>query len=197
MRLHRLAVAATAVLLLVGVSACSSSGSDGTASKGTSTTASSGGSDSDGGSDSPGGTVKAVEVCPMVDAAAVTALGLSGAGQASDYDGPPGTAVGVCSFGSVTDETGTLVVQVETKSEGAVVDPLLIVLKNATQTAPVAASKPAGAKVYDVAVIPGGGGVGTSVAWEGGGHVVVAARTGDNVDVAQLETIVAGVVAKL
>ena len=127
----------------------------------------------------------------------MTALGLSGAGQSSSYDGPPGTAVGVCSFGSVTDETGTLVVQVETRSKGAVVDPIMIVLKNATQTAPAAASRPSGAKVYDVAVIPGGGGVGTSVAWEGGGHVVVAARTGDNVDVAQLETIVAGIVDQL
>jgi hypothetical protein len=35
------------------------------------------------------------------------------------------------------------------------------------------------------------------VAWEGDGRVVVAARTGNNVDVAQLENIVAGIVDQL
>ena len=133
----------------------------------------------------------------MVDEAAVTAMGLTGPGEPSDRVGPPGVATGVCTFGSIIDETGALVVQVESKSKDAVVDPIMAVLKGASQTAPTAASKPSGAKVYDLAVIPGGGGVGTTVAWEGDGHVVVAARTGNNVDVAQLENVVAGVVEQL
>ena len=130
----------------------------------------------------------------MVDPAAVTALGLSGPGESSDRVGPPGVAIGVCTFGSIIDETGALVVQVESKSKDAPVDPLMAVLEGASKAAPTAASKPSGAKVYDLAVIPGGGGVGNSVAWEGEGRVVVAARTGNNVDVAQLENIVAGIV---
>ena len=200
MRLPRFAIAATASLLL-GVSACSSSDSSDSASKASTTTAPSGDSSGDSSGNSSdkgsGGSVTAVEVCPMVDPAAVTALGLSGPGESSDRVGPPGVAIGVCTFGSIIDETGALVVQVESKSKDAPVDPLMAVLKGASQTAPTAASKPSGAKVYDLAVIPGGGGVGNSVAWEGDGRVVVAARTGNNVDVAQLENIVAGIVDQL
>jgi len=190
MRLSRLALAVTASLLVVGLAGCSSSDSSDSAAASSTTSAG-------GGSGAAGGAVDAVEVCPMVDEAAVTALGLSGPGEPSSYDGPPGTAVGICSFGSIVSDAGMLVVQVETKSEDAVVDPIMTVLKNATETAPTDASQPSGAKVYDIAVIPGGGGVGRTVAWEGDGHVVVAGRTGDNVDTAQLETIVAGVVDQL
>lgn len=197
MRLPRFAIAATASLLLLGVSACSSSDSSDSASKASTTTATSGDSSGNSSEKGSGGSVTAVEVCPMVDPAAVTALGLSGPGESSDRVGPPGVAIGVCTFGSIIDETGALVVQVESKSKDAPVDPLMAVLKGASQTAPTAASKPSGAKVYDLAVIPGGGGVGNSVAWEGDGRVVVAARTGNNVDVAQLENIVAGVVDQL
>ena len=191
MRLYRLAVATTASLLLLVAGACSSSESTST------TTAPSGGSSSGSSGKDTGGAVKAVEVCPMVDAAAVTALGLSGPGEPSSYDGPPGTAVGICSFGSVIDDSGALVVQVETKSKDAVVDPIMTVLKNATQTVGTTAVGGSDAGIYDIAVIPGGGGVGKTVAWQGGGHVVVAARTGDNVDAAQLGAVVAGVVDKL
>jgi hypothetical protein len=197
MRLPRFAIAAAASLLLLGVSACSSSDSSDSASKASTTTATSGDSSGNSSEKGSGGSVTAVEVCPMVDPAAVTALGLSGPGESSDRVGPPGVAIGVCTFGSIIDETGALVVQVESKSKDAPVDPLMAVLKGASQTAPTAASKPSGAKVYDLAVIPGGGGVGNSVAWEGDGRVVVAARTGNNVDVAQLENIVAGVVDQL
>jgi hypothetical protein len=194
MRLPRFAIAATASLLLLGVSACSSSDSSDSASKASTTTATSGDSSGNSSEKGSGGSVTAVEVCPMVDPAAVTALGLSGPGESSDRVGPPGVAIGVCTFGSIINETGALVVQVESKSKDAPVDPLMAVLEGASKAAPTAASKPSGAKVYDLAVIPGGGGVGNSVAWEGEGRVVVAARTGNNVDVAQLENIVAGIV---
>ena len=190
---RQLVLATAAALLLVGATSCSSGDDSSTA---TSTTAERSSSDSGSGSSaasSSSGKVTAVEVCPMVDAAAVTALGHSGAGEASSYDGPPGTAVGVCSFGSVMEDAGALVVQVETKGKDAIVDPIMTVLNNATGTEPAAAATPSGAKVYDVAVIPGGGGVGTTVAWKDDSHVVVAAQTGDEVAVAQLEAIVAGV----
>ena len=190
---RRLVLATAAALLLLGAASCSSG--DDSSSTSPTTTASSGGSGADSGASA--GTVKAVKVCPMVDAAAVTALGHSGAGEASSYDGPPGTAVGICTFGSLTDDTGALVVQVETKGKDAIVDPIMTVLDNATQNGPTAAATPSGAKVYDVAVIPGGGGVGKTVAWKDDNHVVVAAQTGDDVQVAQLEAIVAGVVDQL
>lgn len=195
----------TAILLLAGLLAlgagCSSS-SDDTASGGGASTTAAGASDAGGSSDKGGDNgsesqaVKAPDVCPDVDTAALSEAGVPTTGEATSYPGPPGTAIGVCTFGTLVDPKGAVVVQVENKSKDAIVDPLLTVLKNASQEAPTAASQPDGAKVYALALIPGGGGVGKSVAWESDEHVVVAAQTGESVDPAPLEKIVAGIVDK-
>lgn len=199
MKITRPTVVMLAAAVLVLGAGCSSSSDDTASGGGASTTAGGASASASTGSGDGGGSQKvtAPDVCPQVDASAVAALGMPATGEPSSYPGPPGTAIGVCSFGSIASEQGILVVQVENKTKDAIVDPVLTVLKNAVQEPPTAAASPEGAKVYSLAVIPGGGGVGTTVAWESDEHVVVAAQTGEKVDVANLEKIVAGIVDKL
>ena len=197
----------TAILLLTGLLAlgagCSSSKDDSAAGGGATTTAATGGAGDDGSSDKggangdEGGSPKAPDVCPDVDTAALEAAGVPTTGKASSFPAGPGAALGVCTFGGIADPKGFVTVQVAIKPADSTIDPVLTVLKAAVKTPPTDATKPAGAKVYDLAAIPGGGGIGKTVGWENDRYVVAASQTGENVDPAPLEDIVAGIAGKL
>ena len=181
--------AVVALVLVLAGAGCSSgeSSSDG----GTSTTAAerSGPDDS-----TSAGSPEPVSVCPLLDEADLATVGVTGPGKPTERVGPPGIALGACSWGSI--DTELLVVQVESRGADIIVDPLAGATK-AAKSAPKPASQPAGAKVIDIALLPSGGGTGTSVVADQGSELVVVSRFGDDVDVPALEALTAKVVDAL
>ena len=180
-----------AVLLLAGAGCSSSNSSD---AGGSTTTTAAGDKGSDSPETSGKDSLQPVSVCPLLDAADLATVGVSGAGKPTERTGPPGVALGACTWGSI--DAGMLVVQVESRGDGLIVDPLETLL-GAAKSEPKPASQPDGAKIYDVALLPSGGGTGTSVAVESGTQLVVVSRFGDNVDVPALEALTSKVVGSL
>ena len=183
----------SAALLLAG---CSSSDSSSDSSK-SSTTASD--SDSSGSSDSATSGPDSVDACGLADPALISALGVTGEGEATDRggkNGPPEIAWNICTWGSLTETSGLVTVQVLTEGPDAVVNPLEILLNSSGGNAPAATPVDVGTggKLYDFALVSGGGGVGKTIGFDAGNSQLVAvSQTGDAVDVAALTALAQGV----
>ena len=187
----------SAALLLAG---CSSSDSSSDSSK-SSTTASD--SDSSGSSDSATSGPDSVDACGLADPALISALGVTGEGEATDRggkNGPPDIAWNICTWGSLTETSGLVTVQVLTEGPDAVVNPLEILLNSSGGNAPAATPVDVGTggKLYDFALVSGGGGVGKTIGFDAGNSQLVAvSQTGDAVDVAALTALAQGVYENL
>jgi hypothetical protein len=182
-----------AVLLFAG---CSSSDSSSDSSK-SSTTASD--SDSSGSSDSATSGPDSVDACALADPALISALGVTGEGEATDRggkNGPPDIAWNICTWGSLTETGGLVTVQVLTEGPDAVINPLEILLSSSSGDGPAATPVDVGTggKLYDFALVSGGGGVGKTIGFAAGTDQLVAvSQTGDSVDVADLTALAQGV----
>ena len=186
-----------AVLLFAG---CSSSDSSSESSK-SSTTASD--SDSSGSSDSATSGPDSVDACALADPALLQALGVEGEGEALDRggeNGPPDVAWNVCTWNApivaADDPINIVTVQVLTAGPDAVVNPLEILLSSSSGDGPAATPVDVGTggKLYDFALVSGGGGVGKTIGFAAGTDQLVAvSQTGDAVDVADLTALAQGV----
>ena len=183
-------------------------GSSGTAADATTTApdgdaaSSDGSSRSDGPDSSDAGTrgedAPALDACALADPAQVQALGVTAEGAVEDRPGGEGITWVTCRWGNLTDETGVVYVQVLTEGADAVVNPLDILLSTAggDDAAPVDVGTDG--KLYEFALIAGGGGVGRTIAFTADGNRTVAvSRTGADVDVAALTALAQGVATNL
>jgi|GEM_PF-1189790 len=203
-----LIVGCAAVLVLSG---CSSSGSsdssDTSASSGNSGNTDAGNTDAgntDAASTDASGTApKGVDACALADPSLIAALGLTGTGEPTDRggkNGPPDIAWNVCTWGSLTEDSGVVTVQVLTAGPDAIVNPLEILLNNSGSDSPAVTSVEVGtdAKLYDFALITGGGGVGKTIGFKTDkSQLVAVSQTGADVDVAALTALAQGVASKL
>ncbi|MEX0768694.1 MAG: hypothetical protein WD029_09500 [Microthrixaceae bacterium] len=190
-----------AILLLVG---CSSSGSsdspDTSASSGSTDESSTDESSTDESSTDESSTApKSVDACALADPNLISALGVAGEGEATDrggQDGPPDIAWNVCTWGSLTDDSGLVTVQVLYEGPEAVINPLEILLSNSGGSSPPATPVEVGSdgQLYDFALITGGGGVGKTIGFMADERQLVAvSQTGEDVDVAALTALAQGV----
>jgi hypothetical protein len=192
-------IAAITVLLGVVVTAC---GSDEPAVAPTSSTAEAGGSDRDTTTTAAGDAGRSVAALPDDPCALLTAddvealLGASvpgSPGVSSTTEGGPQFVS--CGWGSVTDENGMVSLMASVPSEDLGIDFLQTVASAATQRTPVEVGDEG--ELLDVFLLPGGGGVGTSVLFRKDGLSVLVGRSGDGADPTVLETVAANVASRL
>jgi hypothetical protein len=190
-----------AVLLALSVGACGgddssddASGSSTTSPEAT-TTAGDGTGDAGGTSGAPEG----VDACALADEAQVQALGVNATGEDESRPGGEGITWDTCRWGTLTDETGVVTVQVLTEGPDSVINPLDILLSSAGgEKVPTSVDVGTDGQLYEFALITGGGGVGRTIGFTADGDRTVAvSRTGEDVDVAALTALAQGVAANL
>ncbi len=174
------AVALAATLAGCGSSGSSSSESAAPSAAAPSSVASSAGSGASAGSPSPSTSV--ADVCSALTPAQVQAvLGYASGGQGGGGGGSDAFGLAYCTWGS-PEKGALLALQVFTP--GAVQDPLSLLVGSLPGEPTPVAGLPDG-KQYAAGIMPGGGGVGSTVTWTGDGRQYALGMVASNLTAEQ------------
>lgn len=190
--MRRMIVATASALVLV-LAACSSSASSSKPTTTTEITTTEQSASTSTTSSSPSATLRRIDVCALASATDIATLGASGPGNPFDRPQTKGVQWDSCTWGNFT--TGAPVVIIQTQQlEGRGVDALKTLLAVGDTAKNPATASPVGidGKVYNVAILAGGGGggVGKTVAFRTANKTLVAVSvTGETPNVAALTTL--------